>query len=230
MIKCIAAVFFLSAGCSLGAMAQDNTLTAAEKRAGWKLLFDGKSTAGWHTYKQAPDDSWEITNGELHCKQEGVQHRADLVTNGKYENFELELDWKIEKGANSGVLYHVVETHEHPYETGPEYQLIDDFGYPGKLEEWQKSGADYAMHPPLKIATRPQGEYNHTRIVVKGDHVEHWLNGFKVVEYELGSADWDATVKASKFAKWPNFAKSRRGRRRIRWNCSTELPAVSRKI
>ena len=79
MIKCIAAVFYLSAGCSFGAMAQDNTLTSAQKKAGWKLLFDGKSTAGWHTYKQGPDDSWEITNGELHCKQEGVQHRADLI-------------------------------------------------------------------------------------------------------------------------------------------------------
>ena len=211
MIKCIAAVLYLSAGCSLGAMAQDNTLTAAEKRAGWKLLFDGKSTAGWHTYKQAPDDSWEITNGELHCKQEGVQQRADLVTNGKYENFELELDWKIEKGANSGVLYHVMETHEHPYETGPEYQLIDDFGYPEKLEEWQKSGADYAMHPPLKIATRPQGEYNHTRIVVKGDHVEHWLNGFKVADFKVRTPEWRKLKATGKWKDYPDYGVAKSG-------------------
>ena len=126
---------------------KDNTLTAAEKKAGWKLLFDGTSLKGWRAYKNVASNSWEVANG-----------------------------------ANSGVLYHVLETHDQPYETGPEYQLIDDFGYPGKLEDWQKSGADYAMHPPAKLASRPQGEYNHTRIVVKGDHVEHWLNGFKNIK------------------------------------------------
>src|SRR5882762_1555624 len=129
----------------------DNTLTAAEKKSGWILLFDGKTTGQWRTYQNLPDDSWEITSGELHCKKEGVQHRADLVTKEPYSSFELQVDWKVAKGSNSGFLYHVLETKKSSYETGPEYQLIDDLGYEEKLEDWQKSGADYAMHPPLKI-------------------------------------------------------------------------------
>jgi len=194
-----------------GQQGKDNTLTAAEKKAGWKLLFDGRTLKGWRTYKDAPFDSWEITNGELHCKQAGVQHRADLVTRGQYASFELELDWKVEKGANGGVLYHVTEMHEHPYETGPEYQLIDDFGYPGKLEEWQKSGADYAMHPPLKIASKPQGEYNHTRIVVQGDHVEHWLNGYKVADFKAWSPEWQQLKATGKWKDYPDYGIAKTG-------------------
>jgi 3-keto-disaccharide hydrolase len=188
-----------------------NTLTRAEKKAGWQLLFDGRTTEGWRTYKNAPNDSWEVVNGELHCKMTGVQHRADLVTNKQYTSFELSFDWKVDKGANSGVLYHVAETHDHPYETGPEYQLIDDLGYPGKLEDWQKSGADYAMHPPLQIAARPQGEYNHSRIVVNGDKVEHWLNDVKVADFQAWGPEWQKLKTTGKWKDYPDYGSVKTG-------------------
>ena len=95
-----------------------NTLTPAEKQAGWILLFNGKNTAGWRTYNRKPQDSWEIVNGQLHCKDKGVKNRADLITILRYDNFELQFDWKVEKGANSGLVYRVIETSGPSYETG----------------------------------------------------------------------------------------------------------------
>jgi hypothetical protein len=194
----------------------DNTLTAAEKKSGWVLLFDGKTTNGWRTYQNLPDDSWEIAKGQLHCKHDGVTKRADLVTKEEYPSFELVMDWKVEKGCNSGLLYHVLETHKSSYETGPEYQLIDDLGYTenGKttqLEEWQKSGADYAMHPPSKLTAKPAGQYNHTRLVVKGAHVEHWLNGVKVVDFEAWTPDWQKLKTSGKWKDYPDYGLSKTG-------------------
>jgi len=190
----------------------DNTLTAAEKNSGWALLFDGKTTDKWRTYQNLPDDSWEIVNGELHCKKDGVQHRADLVTKDQYSSFELQVDWKVDKGANSGLLYHVLETKKSSYETGPEYQLIDDLGYTTeKLENWQKSGADYAMHPPSKIASKPAGEYNHTRLVVNGAHVEHWLNGVKVADFTAWTPEWEKLKSSGKWKDYPDYGNARSG-------------------
>ena len=190
--------------------AKDNALTAAEKKAGWILLFDGKSANGWRTYNKVKADGWEVVNGQLHCKVEGVQQRADLITEKKYANFELMVDWKIDKGANSGILYRVVESDRPPYESGPEYQLIDDDGY-GKLEDWQKSGADYAMHAPAELAARPQGEYNHTRIVVKGSHVEHWLNNVKVADFELWTPEWQELKEKSKWKDVKAYGMAKNG-------------------
>jgi hypothetical protein len=210
-LACLPVLLSLTKPASTTPADQDNTLTAAEKAAGWKLLFDGKSTAGWRTYKNLPADSWEVADGQLHCKREGVTHHADLVTEGQYTSFELQLDWKIEKGANSGVLYHVLETHDHPYETGPEYQLIDDLGYPGKLEDWQKSGADYAMHPPLKMAAHPQGEYNHTRILVNGDHMQYWLNDVKVADFRAWTPEWQQLKATGKWKDYPDYGNAKTG-------------------
>ena len=193
------------------AQTKDNELSTAEKKAGWKLLFDGKSTDSWRAYQNIANDSWEVLNGELHCKQDGVTKRADLITKDEYASFELQADWKVSKGANSGILYHVLETHRASYETGPEYQLIDDLGYEGKLEGWQKSGADYAMHPPLKIASKPVGEYNHARIVVKGDHVEHWLNGEKVADFHAWTPEWGKLKKEGKWKDYPDYGIAKSG-------------------
>jgi hypothetical protein len=179
--------------------AKDNVITPAEQKEGWTLLFDGKTTNGWRGYRNQPADGWEVVDGQLHCKSGKLEHRADLITTDKYDNFELTFDWKIDKGFNSGVIYRSEEGDRASYETGPEYQLIDDLGYPDKLEDWQKSGADYAMHPPTAIAAKPTGEYNHTNIVVKGAHVEHWLNGKKVVEFEFWTPEWNALKAKSKW-------------------------------
>ncbi len=178
---------------------KDNQLSDAEKKAGWKLLFDGKTTDGWRPYKNAESDGWEIVNGELHCKESAVQHRADLITKDQYANFELAFDWKVGKGANSGLIYRANEDHDASYESATEYQLIDDKGYEGKLEDWQKAGADYDMHPPLKLVSKPAGEYNHSVIKAKGKKIEHWLNGVKVAAYEIGTKEWHALKDKSKW-------------------------------
>jgi hypothetical protein len=200
-----ALVFFVP----LSSGQKDNVLTAAEKKAGWKLLFDGKTMNGWRTYKNRPG-SWQVKNGELYCPL-GKKDYADLVTVDQYDNFELTIDWKIEKGSNSGIMYHVLETHDVPYATGPEYQLIDDKGYEGKLEEWQKSGSDYAMHAPAQLAAKPAGEYNHTKIIFDKGHVQHWLNGIKVADFVAWSPEWDQLRSASKWKDYPDYGKSKTG-------------------
>jgi len=182
----------------------DNELTPAEKKAGWVLLFDGKTLNGWKSYKDRPNDSWEAVNGEIHCKENNVQHRNDLVTKNLYGDFELEFDWKLVKGANSGLIYRANDAHEHTFESGPEYQLIDDVGYPDKLEDWQKSGANYDMNAPSQLTAKPAGEYNHSKIVAKGAHVEHWLNGVKVVDTEFWT---DAWKKRKSESKWKDEAE-----------------------
>ena len=165
---------------------KDNTLSKQEKKEGWKLLFDGKTMDGWRIYQNQKVDDWDVKNGELYCKIEGVTKRADLITNDKYENFELQVDWKIAPKENSGIIYMVTEDNGASYESGPEYQLIDDDGYPEKIKDVQLSGANYDMNPPTAKVVKPVGEFNHTKIVVNKGHVEHWLNGTKVVIISYG--------------------------------------------
>ena len=192
---------------------KDNTLSAEEKKAGWILLFNGQNTDGWRGYNNKTFDSWEIINGQLFCKanEKEVKQRADLMTLDQYENFELSIDWKVDKGANSGIIYRVVETSGPSYMTGPEYQLIDDEGYPQKLEAWQKSGSDYAMYPPNELAAKPAGEYNHTVIIVKGAHVEHWLNGKKVVAYEFWTPEWKDLREKGKWKDARDYGMAKKG-------------------
>jgi hypothetical protein len=196
-----------------------NVLTPAEKASGWQLLFDGKTTAGWHGYNKQPTKAW-VVDGCL-LKSAGTEGnygsdlRADLVTDEEYTDFELSLDWKATKGGNSGVMYGVVEDPKYKaaWMTGPEYQLIDDVGFPEKLEEWQKAGANYAMHvaDPKQKVLKPVGEWNTTRIVVKGSHVEHWLNGKKVVEFERWTPQWNALRDSGKWKEAPDYGKFKTG-------------------
>ena len=190
---------------------QHNTLSEKEKKEGWQLLFDGNTTDRWRPYQNKVSDGWEVVDGELHCKEKNVQHRADLITVDQYADFELVFDWKLAKGANSGAMYRVSENHNGTYETGPEYQLIDDNGYPARLEEWQKSGADYAMHAPSKVMARPSGEYNHSRIVVKGATVEHWLNDERVVNFQLWTTEWNQRKAISKWKDAPDYGMNKKG-------------------
>lgn len=196
---------------ALQAQKKDNTLTGKEKNDGWVLLFDGKTTNGWRPYQNKPSDGWAIENGTLYCKEKDVQHRADLTTTAEYADFELAFDWKVAKGANSGLIYRADEKHPASYESASEYQLIDDLGYPGKLEDWQHSGADYDMHPPSKIASKPAGEFNHSVIKAKGKHVEHWLNNVKVADYEIGTDEWKALKEKSKWKDIPGWGENANG-------------------
>ncbi|MEP6747806.1 MAG: DUF1080 domain-containing protein [Bacteroidota bacterium] len=189
----------------------DNMLTPAEKKAGWILLFDGKSTDGWRPYKNAASDGWEIVNGEIHCKDKDVKHRADLITQEEYGDFELAFDWKVGKAANSGLIYRADEKQDASYLSATEYQLIDDAGYPEKLQNWQNSGADYDMHPPTKIASKPSGQYNHSVIKAKGKHIEHWLNGVKVAAYEIGTPEWHVLKEKSKFKDIKGWGENSQG-------------------
>jgi hypothetical protein len=176
-------------------------------------IFDGKTLAGWRSYQHKPVDSWQASDGMLFNKgnkDPDVKH-ADLITEKEYENFELSLDWKIAPGSNSGVLYMVTEEFTASYHSGPEYQLIDDTGYPGKLEDWQKTGANYAMDVPMINATRPAGEWNRTVIKVNKGHVEHWLNGKKVVEYELWSDAWKQHKLSGKWKDTPGYGLAKKG-------------------
>jgi Domain of Unknown Function (DUF1080) len=194
--------------------AMNNTLSSEESAAGWKLLFDGNSLNGWRTYQNKKSDSWSVQDGVLHCKGSETDKsdlRSDLITNDQFENFELSLDWKIAPKGNSGLMYMVTEGSKAAYMTGPEYQLIDDIGFPEKLEDWQKTGANYAMEAAPEATPNAVGSWNNTRVIVNRGHVEHWLNGKKVVEYELWSDKWKADKAKGKWKDTPEYGMSKKG-------------------
>lgn len=177
-----------------------NVLTDEEKAAGWVLLFDGQTMNGWRSFKNSEQDCWDIQDNALHCKGAmDADKRADILTTEQYENFEFVFDWKISPGGNSGVMYRATEEFDAPYYSGPEYQVIDDAGYKGDLSEMQKVAANYDMHVAENKTAMPVGEWNTSKIILNGNHCEHWLNGTKVLEYEFGSDDWKARKAASKW-------------------------------
>ncbi len=185
-----------------------NTLTDAEREAGWELLFDGHSTDGWRGYMMdAIPDGWQAVNGELTRVGPG----RDVITAEQFENFELTLDWKLEIGGNSGVFFRAVEGPEQIYFGAPEMQILDDANHPDGRSALTAVGSNYALHPAPRGLARPIGEWNSVRILVNGDHVQHWLNGVRTADYELGSADWLERVAASKFNQWPEYGQASRG-------------------
>ena len=183
------------------------TVRAHAQGGGWKPLFDGTSTAAWRGYKmQEMPKGWSIVDGTL-AKQGPVE---DLISRDTFGDFELEFEWKIGKGGNSGVFYRGTEEYVKVYWSAPEYQLLDDANNPGDTR-LTAAGSIYALYPAADGALKPFGEWNKSRIVLKKGHLEHWLNGTKVAEADWGSADWNAKVKGSKFAKWPHFGLVARG-------------------
>lgn len=179
---------------------------------GWILLFDGKTMDGWRTFRNAENDSWEVVDGTLHCKPaEAASKRADLMTVDQYDNFELSFEWKIAPKSNSGVIFRVTEDYDQPFLTGPEYQVIDDGGYEGESKPENLSGGNYDMHPPINKRLNPAGEWNTSKIVANGNHVEHWLNGDKILEYEIGSEDWNTRKANSKWKDVEGYAVPKRG-------------------
>lgn len=185
-----------------------NTLTDAEKAAGFKLLFDGKSADGWRGYKQKTMPSgWKVIDGSIVRSGGG----GDIITDAEYGNFELLVDWKISPKGNSGIMYHVAEGPETPYMTGPEYQVLDNDRHADGRNKLTRAASCYALYPATKEVCKPAGEWNHTKIVIKNGHVEHWLNGEKVVEYEKGSDEWNKKVAGSKFKAWADFGKPTKG-------------------
>lgn len=189
-----------------------NALTPAEQAAGWELLFDGKSTAGWHGYGHRPMPAgWQIVDGALTRVAPG----GDIVTDRTFRNFELRLEWKVAPGGNSGVMYRGVEakdpTKRALYFSAPEMQVLDDARHPDGKSPLTSAGSDYGLYPAPRGVVRPAGEWNAVWIVVRGSHVEHWLNGRLMVSYELGSPDWTARVAKSKFHEWPEYGQAVEG-------------------
>ncbi len=247
-----------------------NTLTPGEAQAGWKLLFNGTTFHGWHTFGKAPvaaapagaapaapdaaasdaqagdpaapgsaaaavaakwaeesaamheqyekhlmgqdwedpsaagagthPDGWAVLDGAIVHTGSG----GDLATDEVFANFDLRLDWRISPGGNSGILYRVTEDHASPWETGPEMQVLDNTRHADGMNPLTSAGACYALYAPPRDSTRPVGHWNHARILVQGNHVEHWLNGEKQVSYDLHSPEWEALIAASKFASMPD--------------------------
>ena len=191
-----------------GAEATMNTLTEAERAAGWELLFDGTSMEGWRGYNQEGlPEGWAARDGMLTRVGPG----GDIITDREFADFELSLEWRLEEGGNSGVFYRAAEGEEWMYHSAPEMQVLDDNGHVDGQDPLTSAGSNYGLHPAPRGVVNPVGEWNHARILVDGTHVEHWLNGSKIVEYELGDADWEARVADSKFAQWPAYGRAERG-------------------
>jgi len=174
----------------------------------WRTLFDGKSLNAWRGYKTDKiPDGWKVANGTL-AKDTRVE---DIVSKDEFGDFELEMDWRIGEAGNSGIFYRGTEEYDHIYWSAPEYQLLDDIKASDNQTRLTCAGAAYALYPSPPGHLKPVGDWNTTRIVARGPHVEHWLNGVKLLEYELGSPDWEAKVKASKFSDWPNYGRAAKG-------------------
>ncbi len=192
-----------------------NTLTDEEKREGWKLLFDGTSAEGWRGYNKDhfPEKGWEIKDGAITVLPGGGG--GDIITEDTYENFILSLEWKVEKGGNSGIFFHGVEQPREPiYWSAPEIQVLDNENHPdanmGKNGN-RKAGSLYDLIPARPQNARPHGEWNEVRVVVNNPHVEHWQNGEKVVEYERWTDEWYDMLRNSKFRTHPEFGAAHRG-------------------
>ena len=185
-----------------------NLLTAAERAAGWELLFDGERIDHWRGFrKDAMPEGWVVEDGCIHRNG----HGGDIITKAQYENFELALEWKVQPGGNSGIFFNVSEDAGAVWEFGPEMQVLDNERHNDGGNPLTSAGANYALHAPKFDASYPAGVFNRARLYVRDGHVEHWLNGHKIVEYQLGSEDWKKRVAASKFANMPNYGTTRRG-------------------
>jgi len=192
----------------------------------WRNLIDPTMSA-WRGYRQpGVPPEWTVANGVL----SKVKSTNDIVTRDQYENFELEWEWKIHEGGNAGVFYRGTEEFEKIYFTAPEYQLLDDANAPDGKSRLTSAAANYALYAAPAGVVKPADQWNSSRIVARGAHVEHWLNGQKVVEYEAGSPDWEAKVKASKFATWPKYGRIAKGHIGIQGDHAGELAIRNMRI
>jgi Domain of Unknown Function (DUF1080) len=192
----------------LVAVAAASTSAGAAAPKPWVILFDGKITDAFRGWKsESMPDGWKVVDGAL-TKDGNVD---ELVTRKLYANFDLRWDWKIGKDGNSGVFYRSTREYDLIYWSGPEYQLLDDANAPDGKNQITAAASAYGLYAPPAGIVKPYGEWNSSRLVVRGNHVEHWLNGKKVVEYDLKSPEWTAKVAASKFSKYPNYGLANTG-------------------
>ena len=200
------------------------TACSSKKDSDWIYLFDGETTDGWRAYNgETIPDKWAAVDGnltfdtELKLEEEWSGGGDIIYHKEQFEYFELYLEWKLPKGGNSGVFYHVQEGYNTPYEISPEYQILDDDGWEeinnAKLESWQKSGANYAMHEPNNDnkSLNPAGEWNSSRIIYTKEKAEHWLNGKLLLSFVPYSEDWYSKRNSGKWDDFPDYGKFKNG-------------------
>jgi len=203
-VSALAVVF--SSGCVHRVLStQDHVATVTQAAASGFRVLDLTAFRGYES--EAVPAGWTISGNEI-TKSRGT---GDIMTKDQFANFELELEWKIGNAGNSGIFYRATKEYDHIYWSGPEYQLLDDANAGDGKNPLTSAASAYGLYAPPRGVVKAADEWNTTRIVVKGAHVEHWLNGQKVVEYELWSPDWKAKVAGSKFKDWPNYGLAKRG-------------------
>lgn len=191
-----------------GAQESTNMLSNAERDAGWVLLFDGSSLDGWRGYNmEGLPGGWAVEDGLLTRVGAG----GDMITEAQFTDFELTVDWMVEEGGNSGIFYRAAEGEEWVYHSAPEFQVLDDPNHRDGADPLTSAGANYGLNPAPRGVVRAANEWNTARIVARGNRVQHWLNGTKVVEYEFHSDDWAERVANSKFGEWPAYGQATRG-------------------
>lgn len=199
-------VLLLSAPSAIAS--EPNTLTDSEQSGGWHLLFDGHSLAGWRSMSDPdPGAGWKVIDGAI----VRTARSGDLVSIDEFGDFELSIEWKVEDATNSGILYRVSLSEAQSYFTGPEYQILDNIHGGDRHDPKHLAGALYDLVAPPRDYTHPVGEWNLTRIVVKGWHIEHWLNGEKIVDVDLDSPEGRALKAHSKFNAMRSFASYAHG-------------------
>lgn len=218
MKKILTFTAFLLSGGMIMAQAP-NTLTKKEKKEGWKLLFDGTSTKGWHTYlRDTVGAKWQVKDGALVFDPSQPQSGGgDIVTNEAYENFELHLEWKVSKGSNSGIIFDVQEDPRYSatYLTGPEMQVLDNIDASDNKKQNHLAGCLYDMAGDSTVSKpKPVGEWNEVRLIQNKGHLTFWLNGIKTYEGQIGSEEWNNMVANSKFKNrvFSDFAKVAKGK------------------
>ncbi len=192
-----------------------NTLSEKEKEEGWILLFDGKTGAGWHGFNQQGIPAcWGIEDGCFTMNSVSGGEEQDIITDQSYRNFAFTVEYKLTKGANSGIIFQLKEdtVYKYPYETGPEFQIIDQDNWPDPLEDWQIHGANYAMYPPLEKPYNTVGEWNKLLLVVNGNEVTQMINGVVVVKYTKYSDEWNKLRNSGKWTDFPDWGKFDEGR------------------
>ena len=201
----IAGGFGPAACAQSGGTSMNGTATA---QSDWRSLLDGRTTAGWRGFRMDTiPGGWQVVDGAL----TRVGGGGDIITTERFANFELELEWNVAPGGNSGIMFRVTEDSDATYKSGPEMQVLDDAAHRDGQSRLTAAGANYGLDAAPAGVVKPAGEWNAVRLVVNGAHVEHWLNGVKVVEYELWTPAWEAKVAATKFAQWPGYGRARAG-------------------
>lgn len=200
-----------AAGCGADSPPHEEGASPAAEAAGeWEVLFDGTDLGRWRGYRSDEVPSgWRIEDGVLAFVPGG--DGGDIVTMDTYGDFELELEWRVAPGSNSGIFYRATEEEDYIFMTGAEMQVLDNAGHADGQSPLTSAGSNFGLYPAEPDATRPVGEWNRVRIVARGPRVEHWLNGRRVASYEQGSAEWRERVANSKFAAWPRYGQAMEG-------------------